>query len=50
MKKIGNYFSTSGKIEIIDDRLFKTEIAFPSDIAEGTYIVDTLLLNNISCL
>ncbi len=50
MKKMGNYFSTSGKIEIIDDRLFKTEITFPSDIAEGTYIVDTLLLNNVSVI
>ena len=45
MKKIGNYNSSNGKIEIIDNRLFKTEISFPSDISEGTYIVDTLLLN-----
>ncbi|MBF95963.1 MAG: hypothetical protein CFH34_01140 [Alphaproteobacteria bacterium MarineAlpha9_Bin4] len=45
MKKIGNYNSSHGKIEIIDNRLFKTEISFPSDISEGTYIVDTLLLN-----
>ena len=50
MKKMGNYFSTSGKIEIIDDRLFKTEITFPSDIVEGIYIVDTLLLNNVSVI
>ena len=50
MKKMGNYFSTSGHIEIIDDRLFKTEITFPSDIAEGIYIVDTLLLNNVSVI
>jgi uncharacterized protein (TIGR02186 family) len=46
MKKMGNYISKNGKIEIIDDRLFKTEIAFPSDITEGKYIVDTLLLKN----
>ena len=46
---MGNYFST-GHIEIIDDRLFKTEITFPSDIAEGIYIVDTLLLNNVSVI
>ena len=47
---MGNYFSTSGKIEIIDDRLFKTEITFPSDIVEGIYIVDTLLLNNANVI
>ena len=46
MKKIGNYHSSNGKIEIIDQRLFKTKIPFSSDISEGTYIVDTLLLNN----
>ena len=46
MKKTGNYHSSHGKIEIIDQRLFKTEISFSSDISEGTYIVDTLLLNN----
>ena len=46
MKKTGNYHSSYGKIEIIDNRLFKTEISFSSDISEGTYIVDTLLLNN----
>ena len=46
MKKMGNYISKNGKIEIIDGRLFKTEIAFPSDITEGKYIVDTLLLKN----
>ena len=38
----------NGKLyfKIIDDRLFKTEISFPSDITEGKYIVDTLLLKN----
>ena len=46
MKKMGNYFSTNGKIDIIDERLFKTDISFPSDITEGIYIVDTLLLKN----
>ena len=46
MKKMGNYFSKSGTIDIIDKRLFKTDISFPSDIAEGIYIVDTLLLKN----
>lgn len=46
MKKKGNYNSSNGKIEIIDQYLFKTEITFPSDISDGKYIVDTLLLNN----
>ena len=50
MKKMGNIFLSNGKIEIIDDRLFKTEITFPSDITEGIYIVDTLLLNNVSVI
>ena len=50
MKKMGNYFSINGKIDIIDDRLFKTEISFPSDITEGIYIVDTLLLKNGSVI
>ncbi len=46
MKKKGNYNSSIKKIEIIDDRLFKTEISFPSEISEGTYVVDALLLKN----
>ena len=50
MKKMGNYHSQSGKIDIIDERLFKTEISFPSDITEGTYIVDTLLLKDQSVI
>ncbi len=50
MKKMGNYFSKNGKIDVIDDRLFKTEISFPSDITEGIYIVDTLLLKNDSVI
>ena len=50
MKKMGNYFSINGKIDIIDERLFKTEISFPSDITEGIYIVDTLLLKNGSVI
>ena len=50
MKKTGNYFSINGEIDIIDERLFKTEISFPSDIVEGIYIVDTLLLNNVSVI
>ena len=50
MKKKGNYFSKNGNIDIIDEHLFKTEISFPSDIAEGIYIVDTLLLKNDSVI
>ena len=50
MKKKGNYFSKNGIIEIIDEHLFKTEISFPSDIAEGVYIVDTLLLKDDSVI
>ena len=50
MKKMGNYFSTNGKIDIIDNRLFKTDIPFTSDISEGIYIVDTLLLKNNSVI
>lgn len=46
MLKIGIYHSNYEKIEVIDNRLFKTEISFSSDITEGTYIVDTLLVNN----
>ncbi|MEC8100287.1 MAG: TIGR02186 family protein, partial [Pseudomonadota bacterium] len=46
MKKMGRYHSEHGKIEIIDGRLFKTDISFSSDISEGTYIVDTLVLKN----
>ena len=46
MKKMGNYNSLRGEIEIIDQYLFKTEISFSSDISEGKYIVDTLLLKN----
>ena len=46
MKKKGNYNSSIKKIEIIDDRLFKTEISFSSEISEGTYVVDALLLKN----
>ena len=50
MRKMGNYFSKNGNIDIIDEHLFKTEISFPSDIAEGVYIVDTLLLKNDSVI
>ena len=50
MKKMGNYFSKNGNIDIIDEHLFKTEISFPSDIAEGVYIVDSLLLKNDSVI
>ncbi len=50
MKKMGNYFSKNGNIDIIDEHLFKTEISFSSDIAEGVYIVDTLLLKNDSVI
>ena len=45
-EKNGNYNSLRGEIEIIDQYLFKTDISFSSDISEGTYIVDTLLLKN----
>ena len=50
MRKMGNYFSKNGNIDIIDEHLFKTEISFPSDIAEGVYIVDSLLLKNDSVI
>ncbi len=46
MVKQGRYSDKIGKIEISKNKLFKTELYFSSDILEGEYIVDTLLLKS----
>ena len=46
MIKLGRYTPEIGNIEITKGKLFKTEFNFSSDILEGEYIVDTLLLNS----
>ncbi|MBJ57263.1 MAG: hypothetical protein CMP24_03365 [Rickettsiales bacterium] len=46
MVKLGRYNSENGNINISKSKLFKTEFNFSSDILEGEYIVDTLLLKS----
>ena len=46
MVKLGRYTSKNGNINISKNKLFKTEFEFSSDILEGEYIVDTLLLKS----
>ena len=46
MLKQGRYSDEIGKINISKNKLFKTELYFGSDILEGEYIVDTLLLKS----
>ena len=46
MLKQGRYSGKIGKIDISKNKLFKTELYFGSDILEGEYIVDTLLLKS----
>ena len=44
MIKLGRYTSEQGSINISKQRLFKTELNFSSEIIDGEYIVDTLLI------
>ena len=44
MIKKKRYFPSLGEIKISDNTLFKTELSFSSELIEGTYLVDTLLL------
>ena len=46
MGKLGRYRSEVGKVYISKNGLFKAEFTFSSDIIEGEYIVDTLLLKS----
>ena len=46
MVKTGRYIPEQGIIKISDKRLFKTELNFSSDLVEGEYLVDTLLLKD----
>ena len=44
MIKLGRYTPEPGSINISNQRLFKTELNFSSEIIDGEYIVDTLLI------
>ena len=44
MIKLGRYTPEQGSINISKQRLFKTELNFSSEIIDGEYIVDTLLI------
>ena len=46
MIKLGRYNSKNGDIKISKNKLFKTEFNFSSDILEGEYVVDTLLIKD----
>lgn len=46
MIESGRYRPEISKIKVIDDRLFRTEIEFPSTTPTGTYTVDTLLIRD----
>lgn len=46
MLKKERYSDKIGKVNISKNKLFKTELYFGSDIIEGEYIVDTLLLKS----
>ena len=46
MVKLGRYNLREENIKLSDEKLFKTEFNFSSDILEGEYIVDTLLLKS----
>lgn len=35
-----------GKVEFLGDRLFRTTLAFPSNVPVGTYLVDVFLIRN----
>ncbi|MBV8651939.1 MAG: TIGR02186 family protein [Alphaproteobacteria bacterium] len=42
-----NLFGTSvGKVDFLGDRLFRTTLAFPSNVPVGTYLVDVFLIRN----
>ena len=42
-----NLFGTgTGKVEFLGDRLFRTTLAFPSNVPVGTYLVDVFLIRN----
>ena len=44
MIKLGRYIPERGSINISNQRLFKTELNFSSEIIDGEYVVDTLLI------
>ena len=44
MIKLGRYTSKQGSVYISNQKLFKTELNFSSEIIDGEYIVDTLLI------
>ena len=44
MIKLGRYTPEPGSINISNQRLFKTELNFSSEIIDGEYVVDTLLI------
>ena len=46
MIKLERYFPGQGNIFISNNRLFKTELIFSSEIVDGEYLVDTLLLKD----
>lgn len=46
MVKLERYFPEQGKVHLSNNKLFKTELNFSSEIIDGEYLVDTLLLNN----
>ncbi|MAJ23941.1 MAG: hypothetical protein CMP36_00365 [Rickettsiales bacterium] len=46
MIKSKRYFPEEGMIELLDKRLFKTELNFSAELLDGEYLVDTLLLKD----
>ncbi len=35
------YYSSVGEVEVIEDRLFRTNVTFPANVSTGSYMVDT---------
>ena len=46
MVENGRYKPNASNIKVVDNKLFRTEIEFPSSTPTGTYTVDTLLIRS----
>lgn len=43
---IGHYAATVGSVKMLSDRLFRTDVAFPTNVPTGTYTVEVLLVRD----